>query len=85
TYAFQHQRYWLAPSVPGTRPTDLTGLFGVDWIPAAGAARGSVAADDTVLPWVLDEADATEDAAVRARTAVARVLAAVQDWLADEH
>ncbi|MEO3797846.1 SDR family NAD(P)-dependent oxidoreductase, partial [Nonomuraea sp. B10E15] len=88
TYAFQRQRYWLEAPGPAERPTEHVGLFEVDWVPvpaagaapapgpAAGPAAGS---GDVLLPWESPADDGDEPA--RARAAVLRVLAAVQERL----
>ncbi|WP_165975170.1 type I polyketide synthase, partial [Nonomuraea deserti] len=92
TYAFQRRRYWLEAPGPAERPTEHVGLFEVDWVPvpaagavpAAGPATGPAtgpASDsgDVVLPWESPADDGDEHA--RARAAVLRVLAAVQERL----
>ncbi|WP_229691727.1 SDR family NAD(P)-dependent oxidoreductase, partial [Sphaerisporangium melleum] len=96
TYAFQRRRYWLDAGRSGL-PADQTGLFDIDWVPLPVTSGETLAPGDVLLPWpgdgpVLDEEHdrlgATGgglDDEGRAREIVARVLAAVQEWLAADH
>ncbi|MGP3965615.1 SDR family NAD(P)-dependent oxidoreductase, partial [Nonomuraea sp. 3N208] len=79
TYAFQRQRYWLEARGPVDAPTEHVGLFEVDWVPVPAVPGAQAAPDDVLLPW--HDGD-EQDETARARTAVLRVLAAIQDWLA---